>query len=86
MTVARVERGLIVSRRVDCGYLVRDQILLCATEIMILIDFEVKTCDELDIVLLSKDTAVLGVVASIEVVILPCALVDAGLSVVTPFT
>ena len=86
MGVARIESRLIVSSRIDCGHLVRDQILLCTTEIMILIDFEVKTCDQLDIVLLGKDTAVLGVVASIEVVILPCALAHAGLSIVTTLT
>ena len=85
MVVARVESRLVVRRCIDRGDGVRDQILLRTTEVVILIDLEVETSDELDIMLLSEEAAVLGVIASVEVVILPGALADARLPVVTAF-
>ena len=38
---------------------------------MVVIDFQVETSDELDVMLLCEETAILGIVAAVEVIIPP---------------
>ena len=53
---------------------------------MVVIDFKVETSDELDVMLLCEETAILGIVAAVEIIIPPGTLTDTRLAVVATLT